>query len=540
MKKLFTYFLSISVIMLIFLTTSIRVEAQPADGKNFDFALGDFTNWKGYQSKTTSTAILKQYNPASWIYFTDPTTSEHRGKTCFIVNSSYSQYDMNVGATKLIKIPSFLAYNKSVQINVDEAGANANYLSYDILLTKDNCMVTFNYAMVLEAPGHSGYQNPFFEIEAMELDDNDLEVGRLHPATFFEVVGELPAPEGWSAFQIGSKKGIWQNWRQLSMDLSDYVSKKVRLKILITGCSPTAHWAYGYFVGKVAPSEVIINSCKNPDTIATLMAPPGFAKYEWFENPNNLPESQLNTIAVGTPLSESQAAGAIPARFIYNVLERDSLSENLFVKLTSLANLGNSPMETFIKVRPYNTKPIAEFGKGGSANLMVYFVNLTKFPKNDPDAEIEYIWDFGDGTELLLYNSNSYPVEENINPKHQYYDSAAYNVTLTAKYNGCATTFRKTVIPSYVGLDDLELENIDISIYPNPATNQTNIKVKGVNGNAKMIIYDELGKIVDSYNVTPFNGLIEKNLDIKKYEKGVYLIKIIGEDINTSKKLIVQ
>ncbi|MFV0501763.1 MAG: T9SS type A sorting domain-containing protein [Bacteroidales bacterium] len=541
MKKLFTTLLSFSVIVFTVMITGLKVEAQPADGTNFDFSLGDFTNWKGYQAKTDSEPTVKIFIPPTWNYFPDPSTCMHSGKNCFVINSNFSQYDMNVGASKLIKIPSFLGYTKSVQINVDESGANANYLSYDLLLTRDNCMITYNYAMVLEAPGHTGYENPFFQIELFALDANDVETGRLSPSTFYEVVGKLPVPEGWASFSIPGSSGIWQNWRQLSMDLSDYVGQKIRIKINVVGCSWSGHWSYGYFVGKVAPDEIVVNSCKSPDTIATLIAPPGFQKYEWFENPNDLPESQLSAVAASsTPLDVREINGAIPAKFTYNVLSKDSLSENLFVKLTSQVNPGNTPMVTYIKVKPFNTKPVAKFAKASGSEHKVDFINLTDFPQDDPDAEIEYIWDFGDGSEILLYNSKTHPIEENINPSHQYYDSAAYNVKLTAKYNGCSHTSQKTIIPTWIGIEEVENNDISVSIYPNPASNFANIKAEGVNGNAKIIIFNEIGKQIQSINASSVNGVIEKQIDTKKYEKGVYLVKIISEGIETSQKLIIQ
>ena len=540
MKKIITLLLSLSIVFLFLMTVSIKVKAQPADGTNFDFSLGDFTNWKGYQAKTDSETNVKIFIPPTWVYFSDPSTSVHSGKFCFVINSNFSQYDLNVGATKLIKIPSFLGFNRSVQINVDEAGANANYLSYDLLLSRDNCMITYNYAMVLETPSHSGYENPFFQIEVFSLDENDVETGRLHPACFYEIIGQLPVPEGWSAFTIGSRNGIWQNWKQLSMDLSDYVGQKVRIKILITGCSPTAHWAYGYFVGKVAPDEIVVNSCKSPDTIATLIAPPGFQKYEWFENPNDLPESQLSAVAAtSTPLDVREVVGTIPARFIYNVLSKDSLSENLFVKLTSQVNIGNTPMVTYLKVKPFNSKPIAKFDKAGSSNLAVSFVNLTEFPQNDTNAEVEYIWDFGDGSEILLYNSNSNPIEENIHPTHQYYDSTAYNVKLTSKYNGCATTTQKTIYPTIVGIEGEINNNYKLEIFPNPATDFININLSGYDGSVKIIIYDEMGKVIDKYSDVANKGNLNKTIDAKKYLGGVYIVKIMGKNINIKEKFVI-
>ena len=536
MKNLISLFLSFSIFILGLIISNTNLKAQVADGANFDFSLGDFTNWKGYQSNNNSSSTTIDFD--DWILFENPNNCMHSGKNCFVINTNFSQYDMNVGATKLIKIPSFLGFSKSVQINVDDTGANANYLAYDLLVSSDNSMITFNYALVFESPSHTGYENPFFQVEILSLDSNNVENGRLHPSTFYEVKGELPMPEGWSLFNNSGSSGIWQNWRQLSMDLNDYIGQKVRIKVLITACSSTNHWAYGYFVGKVASRELEVNPCPGLDTIAAILsAPPGFAKYEWFENPNDLPESQLSMIAdTATPLDVREVVGSIPARFMYKVLSKDSLSENLFVKLTSIVNPGNTPMVTYIKGKSYSYKPDAKFSTVIDF-LKVSFFNKTKFPQDDPDAEIEYIWDFGDGSDLVIYNSKTNPINENINPVHYYNEFVCDTVKLTAKYNGCKTTYVKNII---VGLEDVKHNNISLSVYPNPATNFANVRIEGVEGNAEIIIYNEIGKQVQSIEVSSNLGRIEKQIDTKKFEKGVYLVKIISEGIEASQKLIIQ
>ena len=540
MKNLISLFLSFSIFILGLIIPNTNLKAQVADGTNFDFSLDDFTNWKGYQSKNNSSSTTIDFD--DWILFENPNNCMHSGKNCFVINTNFSQYDMNVGATKLFKIPSFLGYSKSVQINVDDTGANANYLAYDLLVSSNNCMITFNYALVFESPSHTGYENPFFQVEILSLDSNNLENGRLHPSTFYEVKGELPLPEGWSLFNYSGSSGIWQNWRQLSMDLNDYIGQKVRIKVLITACSSTNHWAYGYFVGKVAPRELEVNPCPGLDTIAAILsAPPGFAKYEWFENPNDLPESQLSNIAdTATPLDVREVVGPIPARFMYNVISKDSLSENLFVKLTSIVNPGNTPMVTYIKGKSYSYKPEAKFDTLTVGYLRMHFKNKTKFPQNDTNVEIEYIWDFGDGSDLVVYNSKTNPEIKNINPTHEYSDTNEYNVTLTAKYNGCKTKTQKAIVPVIVSLDYVKKDNISLNIYPNPANNYVNLKVNGIEGNAKIIIYNEIGKQVQSIDVSSNFGIIEKQIDTKKFEKGVYLVKIISKGIETSEKLIIQ
>ncbi|MDD2287508.1 MAG: T9SS type A sorting domain-containing protein, partial [Bacteroidales bacterium] len=172
--------------------------------------------------------------------------------------------------------------------------------------------------------------------------------------------------------------------------------------------------------------------------------------------------------------------------------------------------------------------------------LRMHFKNKTKFPQNDTNAEIEYIWDFGDGSDLVVYNSKTNPEIKNINPTHEYSDTNEYNVTLTAKYNGCKTKTQKAIVPVIVSLDYVKKDNISLNIYPNPANNYVNLKVNGIEGNAKIIIYNEIGKQMQSIDVSSNFGIIEKQIDTKKFEKGVYLVKIISKGIETSEKLIIQ
>src|SRR5690554_6918124 len=356
MNKTITLFLSFCIFILGLIIPNTNIKAQVADGTNFDFSLGDFTNWKGYQSKNNSSSTtIDFYN---WILYPNPDTCFHQNLPCFVINSDTSEYDPNIGS--LLKVPYHLGYNKSVKINVDESGANANYLSYDMLITNENCMVTFNFALILETPGHQGYQNPFAKIEVLEIDANKSKADILHPSFTYLVLGSQPPPVGWTNFTTAGAQGIWQNWRQVTMDLSNYIGHSIRLNILITGCSPTAHYAYGYFTGEVAPKIIEVNSCLDnlSDTLAILKAPAGFAKYEWFENPNDLPETQLNTIDYGNPLLVSEFNGALTPENKFEVLKSDSISKNLFVKLTSITNTWNTPLISYIKVNAYNSKPI--------------------------------------------------------------------------------------------------------------------------------------------------------------------------------------
>ncbi|MFA6201331.1 MAG: hypothetical protein WC679_13095, partial [Bacteroidales bacterium] len=304
----------ITVLMIVF---SFNI-AYSQTGLNFDFAygpVGNYTYWKGGQATNLSSSSTITFSP--WVLFNDPATCTwtYYGSTdnCFVINSDLNAYDLIAGGTNIKKIPT--GYTRSTRINCPVAGGNSNMLTYDLFVNDTNCLLTFNYAMVLESPGHQGYENPFFKIEVQRLNTAGQELGLIDPCATFEVIGQTPAPAGWGTFS----GGIWQNWRQISMNLTSYQSENVRIKVTIAGCEPTGHFSYGYFVGRVGPSTLTVNACGNGDTVATIVAPSGFQQYDWYANPADLPEYQLNTIATGTPLFTSTATATIPANNQFNI-----------------------------------------------------------------------------------------------------------------------------------------------------------------------------------------------------------------------------
>jgi hypothetical protein len=76
------------------------------------------------------------------------------------------------------------------------------------------------------------------------------------------------------------------------------------------------------------------------------------------------------------------------------------------------------------------------------------------------------------------------------------------------------------------------------SIYPNPANSQVNIYCQGgENKDIDVIMYDLIGREVTSIKNRENNKLI---LNTSALEDGIYFIKLLGENINTTKKLIIK
>ncbi|MBP1646030.1 MAG: hypothetical protein H6Q16_1605, partial [Bacteroidetes bacterium] len=301
-----------TVLLVLAIVLNASTVFSQADGTNFDFNAytpGNYAGWRGFQSSNNSSGNTMSLS--TWVGFNDPATCFWQGDRCFIINSNPNETDTRVssGTNILKKIPT--GYSRSSQINCAQNNRNTNMLTYDLNVTNQNCLLTFNFAMILESPGHGGYEDPFFKIDVIKLNDvTEAEEGLVQTCATFEVKGNSSTPPtGWFTYS----GGIWQPWRQISMNLTNNIGERVRIKVLLAGCSASGHYAYGYFVGKVGPSVLTVNACGQGDTAAVITAPPGFAKYEWYENTGNLPESQLYTLETGPLLYSSEATTTQPA-----------------------------------------------------------------------------------------------------------------------------------------------------------------------------------------------------------------------------------
>lgn len=429
----------IKFIVILFITIGINYQQAHAQyGQNIGFTNGDYMYWKGYQGTANGTSNLAN----SWTVYNNPSTIYWQGSPCFVINTpSTAAYDFTIPTLR--RVPTMWGYTHSSQINNNQNNQNCSKLTYDIIISPLNCLLTFNYAMVLQSPGHTGYQNPTFRIEVRTLSSTGDDSLLVSPCATFEQTGTTnPTPLGWNTFS----GGIWQDWRQVAMNLSEYEGNKVRIIIIMTDCSPSLHWSYGYVTAKVGPAELIVNACGNNDTIAILEAPAGFNKYEWISRPNDFMDyaTQYNN---GPIISQSVSTSTIPANNKLVIRQNDPYaSHNYFVvKLTS-PNSGSTPAcEAFIKAKVQSVKPIPNFNIEVNCSRVVDFTDQTIFGSgyNSVDDTIEYIWDFGDG-DTAYYNS-FITNDTNRNPTHNYLTSGSYPVILKVKDQGCESTIIKYI-----------------------------------------------------------------------------------------------
>lgn len=131
----------------------------------------------------------------------------------------------------------------------------------------------------------------------------------------------------------------------------------------------------------------------------------------------------------------------------------------------------------------------------------------------------EWFYDFGDGN-----------TSTSANPSNTYDTNGSYLVCLTITGNdSCVSTFCDTIVVDCIlGIDDLMLNEITLS--PNPATDQIQLKLPESNDLNYRII-DLTGSIISSgYKEVAVNH----SFNLQEMQRGVYLIEVeIGGEIAT-------
>ena len=295
------------VAFALLLLLGLNLQAQVPTGHNLDFSTGGYINWKaktGTYNASSSNAVFN-WN-TSW---TDPTQASDNGGRLFqVFNNGTDSYSNS----QLSRVPE--GFTHASQINNSYGGTNCSQLEYTMEVNLENCLLTFKYAMVLEAPGHNGYENPTFQIDVMKhsSDNGQMLEELVDPCAFFEKPSnaQLPQlePDVWHTSTVNSS-WIWSNWQEIKINLARYVGDRITVRVRLGDCSFSAHGAYGYFTAKAEPALISTPGCAgNGDTVTVASAPGGFESYKWFEISSTfLSQDELADLDANSPaLSEEQ------------------------------------------------------------------------------------------------------------------------------------------------------------------------------------------------------------------------------------------
>lgn len=289
--------------------------------------------------------------------------------------------------------------NVSVQLGNANIFAQAERLRYRFVVSPDNALFSFRYAVVLDDAGHDADNQPRFEIRLLDQFNDPVPCGNIKYIASANLPGFFPG----SSAASDSSMVVYRNWSTELVDLRGYIGQMMTLDFITNDCGFGGHFGYGYIDGVCEKVELKANDFCKGDTAVTLTARDGFYDYFW--------STGDTTQIIQYP----------------NPKEGDSV----WVRITPTGGASCS-VTLGMRLKEMRVDPgfIADDVCLGDTT----FFNDTSLIHNASQIA-SWQWNFGDG--------NTADVQ---NPRHLYTAAGTYTVGLTlATVEGCSAFLSKTI-----------------------------------------------------------------------------------------------
>jgi gliding motility-associated-like protein len=234
---------------------------------NLDVEQGNFTNWVGKWGTVTD-----EGNRNGNTVHLDNTGVIHGRHT---IISALTAVDDPYGGFPQI-CPNGSSY--SIKLGNDLSGAEAESISYTYTIPAGTSVFSmlFQYAIVLQNPEHDPEEQPRFRARLIDLSTNS----PLPCVTFdFTASSSLPGFQQ-STFD---RSVYFKDWTPISLNLSSYAGKTIKLEFITSDCTQGGHFGYAYVdVNPACNGAISGNTICQGDHSIDLTAPFGFQSYQWW------------------------------------------------------------------------------------------------------------------------------------------------------------------------------------------------------------------------------------------------------------------
>lgn len=348
----------------------------------------------------------------------------------------------------------------SARLGNDRVGAQAEGLSYTLVVTPVTTIIRYAYAVVFQNPNHLPNEQPRFQSRVR------LANGTVIPCTNYTVTASSGLPGFQYCMPVFPDTTVvaWRDWTEMAIDLSAYVGQTVTLEFETGDCLRRGHYGYAYIDAvQCGRTDNHITFCEGDDSL-TVTAAGGFASYHWNTGDStqiitvdpNLYDTLTCTVTtfLGCQLNLYYILDMAPGNpnFTYvpncsgvvQFVDSSNASYSPINYLWTFPDGTTSTLQNPTHMLPAGTHSVSlsissDLGCGRDTTIAVV-VHPTPQPIfNAPDVclgdstlftnqtplllgyPITYLWDFGDSTTSTLAN-----------PNHTYLAIGTYNVTLTA------------------------------------------------------------------------------------------------------------
>ena len=253
---------------------------------NLDFEFGNFNNW---ECKTGSCSATSGQNVITWTGCCAPVSNRHE-----IIPGTSGAIDP-YGLFPIV-CPNGSGY--SVKLGNNQTGAQAEglFYTYTIPLNIAKFSIFYWYAVVFQDPGHPPQQQPRFIARIIDVATNQ----PINCVTF-DIISTSSLP-GFQRSPINPLV-IFKDWTPVTLDLTSYRGKTIRIEFITEDCTQSGHFGYAYVdVNSGCSGAIAGTTVCGGDSAANLTAPFGFQSYQWYSD-----------ITFTTPLANTQIVTISPA-----------------------------------------------------------------------------------------------------------------------------------------------------------------------------------------------------------------------------------
>lgn len=128
--------------------------------------------------------------------------------------------------------------NYAIKLN---NGNNGNYdvstMRREVAVGADQKYITFNYALVLQDPGHGNNLNPYYQCRIITSAGQVINIRTI-----------VADRNNTSVFKIAEEDdAVYTEWICESIDVSQFRGQTVTLEVIVADCGLGGHWGYAYF-----------------------------------------------------------------------------------------------------------------------------------------------------------------------------------------------------------------------------------------------------------------------------------------------------
>ena len=278
------------------------------------------------------------------------------------------------------------------------SGNGAARMTQSFMVTPQNSIFSYSYAVVLQDPGHTSTQQPYFTLRVFDQNGNNVNCGA------FSVYASSSSPFN---FLSGTNSVLYSNWTTVFSQLNSYVGQNITIEFTTGDCSQGGHFGYAYVDANCQPFDITTST---GDTILcegstmTLYAPQGGTSYLW--------STGATTQNINITTAGHYSVDIVPFQGAICAITID------------------------IDVTPLPT-PVPAFTSNPTTICAGEAITFTDQSTITPPATVQgWQWDFGDGIITPESSGNVTGVAQTTGtytaPVHTFSAVGTYNVVLTA------------------------------------------------------------------------------------------------------------